>query len=135
MNEAHSPEKKLWTASTIFLTIFMCMSFIVTFYFSLIYNLLWCVGLGFFYGVTLAFSYYYDTRKKQSISLIYVIQAAVVFAIIIVFVRLQGIFGPNAFGYDYLVLAFSMLFAGGMFGIPAYRYAKIKPQLTAESEI
>jgi hypothetical protein len=128
MNEKTDSEQKLWTPSIIILTILMLVLFLLTIYFGFLFNLLWTLGLGLIYGISLAFSYYYDTYKKSSISLMYVVQAAVVFIIILVFVWLQGIYGPHPFGYDYLILAFSMLFAGGMFGIPVYRYTKIKPK-------
>ncbi len=134
MEEPEGKKQRLWTPTFVILTILMAVLFCVMVYYGLIFNLLWCVGLGLFYGITLAFSYYYDTRRKQSISLMYVIQAAVVFAIILIFVRLQGIFGPDPFGYDYLILAFSMLFAGGMFGIPAYRYSKFNPKPAPETK-
>ena len=134
MNETNLSGKKMWTPTLLISTVLMLVFFIITTYFGFLYNLLWCVGLGIFYGLTLAFSYYFDTRKKRSISLMYVVQAAVVFAIILIFVRLQSIYGPNPFGFDYLILAFSMLFAGGMFGIPVYRFAQIKLKLETESE-
>jgi hypothetical protein len=134
MDVTQSSKEKLWTRPTIFLTIFMLVLFLVTTYFGFIFDLFWCVGLGLIYGISLAVSYYFDARREQAIRLMYVIQAAVVFVIILVFVYFQAIFGANPFGYDIFVLAFAALFAGGMFGIPVYRYAKIKPKQARESE-
>ncbi|MFX1576514.1 MAG: hypothetical protein ACFFCF_05030 [Promethearchaeota archaeon] len=126
MTETTVSAQKLWIPSIIIFTLLMLVLFLLTIYFGFLLNLLWTLGLGLIYGISLAFSYYYDTYKKPSISLMYVVQAAVVFIIILVFVWVQGIYGPHPFGYDYLILAFSMLFAGGMFGIPVYQYTKIK---------
>ncbi len=126
-------KQRLWTPTILVLTILMLILFFLTFYFGYVLNLLWCVGLGLIYGVTLGFSYYYEIRRRPSISLLYITQAAVIFIIIMAFVRFQSIFGPHSFGYDYFILASSMLFAGGVFGIPAYRYARIKPKPTIES--
>ena len=134
MNEIKEPKPNLWTSTILIATLIMVILFVVTAYIGFTLNLLWCVGLGLFYGIALAFSYYFDSRKKQSISLMYVIQAAVVFVIILIFVWLQRVSGPNPYGFDYLILAFSMLFAGGMFGIPAYRYSKIKLKAAQETE-
>lgn len=134
MTETIDSKQKFWTPPILILTILMLVLFLLTIYFGFLLNLTWTLGLGLVYGISLAISYYYDTYKKTSISLMYVVQAAVVFIIILVFVRLQGIYGPHPFGYDYLILAFSMLFAGGMFGIPAYRYTKIKRIPLAKEE-
>jgi hypothetical protein len=134
MEEKEQEKQRLWTPPTAILTILMSILFVITAYYSFVLNLFWCVGLGVIYGITLAFGYYYDSQRKRQFSILYVVQAAVLFVIIMVFLWLQALFGPYPFYTDYLALAFSMLFAGGLFGIPVYRYAKIKRKSVTEPE-
>ncbi|MFX1564721.1 MAG: hypothetical protein ACFFCH_01900 [Promethearchaeota archaeon] len=134
MEEAEQGKQILWTPTITIITILMAVLLVVTAYYSFVLNLSWCLGLGIIYGVTLAFSYYYDYQRKRAFSILYVVQVAVLFVIIMVFLWFQALLGPYPFYSDYLALAFSMLFAGGMFGIPVYRYSKIKPKLVEEPE-
>lgn len=119
-------KQRVWTPIVIIVTIIMLVLFFITTYFGYITGVEWVLPLGIAYGLITAIAYYFDTRSKRRIGLLYVTQAAAVFVIILFFVRLQAIFGPNALLIDYLVLGFSMLFAAGFFGIPVYRYTRIR---------
>ncbi len=125
---------KIWSPTIIILTITMLILFIITAYFGFISGLLWAVSLGVLYGILLALSYHIELRKKRRFNILYIVQAASVFIIIMIFVGMQRIFGPSPYAWDYFVLAFSMLFAGGLMGIPVVRYTRIKFAKTANSK-
>ncbi|MFX1510829.1 MAG: hypothetical protein ACFFBR_11050 [Promethearchaeota archaeon] len=126
MQDIENGKQNLWTPTIIILTVSMGVLFGITTYYSYLLNLLWCVGLGIIYGITFAFSYFFNTQRKRSFSVLRIVQVVVLFVIIAIFLWLQALVGPYPFYADYLALAFSMLFAGGLFGIPVYRYSKIK---------
>jgi hypothetical protein len=134
MEESEKSEQKLWTPTILLLTMIMVGFLLVTIYNGYILNLLWASGLGFIWGATSAASYYFSSQRKQTFRLIYILQAVIGLGVILAFVYFQAILGPNPFLLDILVMAFSAVFAGGMLGIPAYKYAKIKTETTAESQ-
>ena len=126
MDESENTVMKLWTPTILILTIIMISLFLITTYYGYILNLLWASGLGLIWGITSAISYYFSSQRKQTFRLVYVFQAVIGLSVILGFVYFQAILGPNPFLLDILVLAFSAVFSGGMIGIPANKYAKVK---------
>ena len=126
MEESENTKMKLWTPTILILTILMISLFLITAYYGYILNLLWALGLGLIWGVTSTISYYLSSQRKQTFRLVYVFQAVIGLGVILGFVYFQSILGPNPLLHDILILAFSAVFSGGMIGIPAYKYVKVK---------
>ncbi len=134
MEESENSKKKLWTPTILLLTIIMVSLLLITIYYGYVLNLLWASGLGLIWGATSATSYYFSSQRKQAFRLIYILQAVIGLGVILAFVYFQAILGPTPLHLDILVMAFSAVFTGGMLGIPAYKYSKIKTKTTIESQ-
>ncbi|MFW9832136.1 MAG: hypothetical protein ACFFD8_10225, partial [Candidatus Thorarchaeota archaeon] len=114
MNKNQSEQtQQIWTPTIIILITIMLALLLVTAYYGYITGVLWVLSLGIIYGMITATVYYFNAKSKQKIGLHYVVQTVAVFAILITFVSLQSVFGPNTLMLDYIVLGFSMLFAAG----------------------
>ncbi|MFX1317871.1 MAG: hypothetical protein ACFE9D_11650 [Promethearchaeota archaeon] len=134
MEDSENENPTLWTPGVIILMMIMAVLFLITIYFGYILSLLWAVGLGLIWGIGATMTYYLSQVRTGFYRFTYAIQVILSFAIIIVFVSLQGIFGVHPQLFDILLLAITAVFSGGLLMAPFYKYSRIKSKSSGKSE-
>lgn len=126
MTEAKATKpQRIWTLTLIITLVFLILLIILT-YIAASFGLLWTIGIGIIYGVSLPIGLLLDHRTKGKYNARYWTQLIFLIASIAIFVRFQQIFQPHGLGWDYISFGLAMVFVAALLGLPTYRYIKSK---------
>ncbi len=126
MTEAEATKRqRIWTPTIIITLVFLILLIILT-YLATALGLLWTIGIGAIYGVSVPLGLILDHRTKGKYNARYWTQLIFLITSIAVFIRLQQIFQPHSLSWDYISFGLAMVFFAAVLGLPTYRYIKSK---------